>query len=150
MEGSGSSQNQEDFWEVWNQVFTFKLLCNVIGVIWDVLSCFVAKLWLDREVLKTKPMSLDAQKIFESKTVPLRLQKVVKMEAIFRWLRVSFLKKWTFFHFPSLKNDFGVEQCSSYYQLIALLIRNSKHIHNFFIGSLDHSRFGFEVACWLL
>ena len=89
-----------------------------------------------------------AKIFFESKTVSMRLPKVVKMEPIFTWLEVSFLKKSTFFHFPSLKNDFEVEGCSSYYQSKTLIIYNSKHMHNVFIESLDHSRFGFEVACW--
>ena len=98
-EGSRSSSNQEVFWEVWNQVFAFKWICNMIGVTWDTLSCLVAELWLTREVLKPELMPLDAKKFFESKTVPMRLQKVVKMEPIFRWLGVSFLKKWNFYIF---------------------------------------------------
>ena len=44
--------------------FDFIHLDKKIGVTSDTLSCFVAKLWFDREVLKAEPMPLDAKKIF--------------------------------------------------------------------------------------
>ena len=46
-------------------------------------------------------------------------------------------EKMNFFHFLSLKNDFGVEQCSSYYQSKALITYNSKDMHNFVIESIE-------------
>ena len=62
--------------------------------------------------------------------------------------RSIIFEKMKLLHFPSLKNDFEVKECSNYYQSKALIIYNSKHMHNFVIGSIDHPRFGFEVACW--
>ena len=42
--------------------FDFVHLDKKIGVTWDTLSCFAAKLWLDREVWKAKLKPLNAKK----------------------------------------------------------------------------------------
>ena len=47
-----------------DELFDFIHLDRKIGVTPETLSCFVGKLWLDRQVLKTKPMPLDATKKF--------------------------------------------------------------------------------------
>ena len=78
---------------------------------------------------------------------PVRLPKGAKTEVIFDWLGVSFLKKWKNFHFPAIKTDWCAKECSDYYQLKALIMRNLKHTHTVVIWSLDHSEFGFEVTC---
>ena len=57
-----------------------------------------------------------SKKISESRTAPLKLPKLVKLEEIFAWLGVSFLKKWIIFDFPAIKTDWQAEGCSNYYE----------------------------------
>ena len=105
-EGSRSSSNQEVFWEVWNQVFAFKWICNVIGVTWDTLSCFVAKLWLDREVLKAKLMPFDAKTIFWVENGVNEASKSGKNGTNFQMTRSIIFEKINFFSFSFIKKWF--------------------------------------------
>ena len=98
--------NQEVFSEVWNQVFAFKWICNVIGVTWDTLNCFVAKLWHDREVLKAKLMPLDAKIIFWVENDVSEASKSGKNGTNFQMTRGIIFEKINFFSFSFIKRWF--------------------------------------------
>ena len=69
------------------------------------------------------------EKNSDSETTPVRFPKGAKTEVIFDRLGVSFLKKMKNLNFPAIKTDCCAKECSDYYQLKALIMRNLKNTH---------------------
>ena len=59
----------------------------------------------------------------------------------------SFFKKWQILHFPAIKTDWWVVECSNYYQSIPRVIRKWKHMHIVGLWRLDPAESASKSHC---
>ena len=81
------------------------------------------------------------------KLISVKLKKRLFFRLSKSIIGASFFKKWQILHFPAIKTDWWVVECSNYYQSIPRVIRKWKHMHILGLWRLDPAESASESPC---